>query len=59
MKNSHNTLEPKNLYLSYFEFEVTSPAMVGLNVFLSSTHLPDEGSSGLLWKFFWHDGQIH
>ena len=27
------TVEPKNLYLSYFEFEVTSPALVGLNVF--------------------------
>ena len=47
-----NTLEPKNLYLSYFEFEVTSPAIVGLNSLLSSPHLPDEGPSGLLWNFF-------
>ena len=45
-------LEPRNLYLSYFEFEVTSSAIVGLNAFLSSPHLPDEGSSGLLWNLF-------
>ena len=50
LKNIRITLEPKNLYLSYFEFEVTSPAIVGLNVFLNSPHLPNEGSSGLLWK---------
>ena len=30
---------------------MTSPAVAGLNV-LSSPHLPDEGSSGLLMIFF-------
>ena len=33
-------------------------AIVGLNV-LSSPHLPDEGSSGLLLNFIWRTAQIH
>ena len=40
-----------SLTLEHFQFEVTSPAIVGLNV-LRSPHLPDEGSSGLLLNFF-------
>ena len=28
---------PRTKYLSYFEFEVTSPAIVGLNVFKKSS----------------------
>ena len=41
---------------------MTSPAIVGLNDFLSSPHLPDEGSSGLLWNFFlaqWSDSLLY
>ena len=59
VKQAHSTLEPKNLYLSYFEFEVTSSVIVGLNAFLRSPNLPDEGLSGMPWKFFWHNGQTH
>ena len=48
----HFTLEPKNMYLIFRVFEVTSSAIVGLNACLSSPHLPDEGSCGLLWICF-------
>ena len=50
------SLEPKFLYLSYLGLEVTSSAIVGLSVFLDSPNLPKEGLSGLLWKFYCHNG---
>ena len=42
----------KSLYLAKKRLEVTSPAIVVLNAFLDSSDLPNEGLSGLLWKFF-------
>ena len=36
--------------------EVTSPAIVGLNIFLVRLCHPIEGLGGLLTNFFWHDG---
>ena len=35
---------------------MSKPAIVGLNTFLESSDLPEEGLDGLLWRFFWCDG---
>ena len=35
---------------------MTSSALVGLNVFLSSSNLSKDGISGLLFNCLWHDG---
>ena len=48
----------KSLYLAKKRLEVTSPAIVVLNVFLDSSDIPKEGPSGLLWKIFWRDALI-
>ena len=48
----------KSLSRKKKRLEVTSPAIVVLNAFLDGSDLPEEGLSGLLWKFIWRDALI-